>query len=81
MAKKEVSVRTKIVVEMPNDHSFRIGVKVNQNIAAENDVHALHEHHARVVLKVQTAELHLGLHQRIYLQPFAGGQEILLPEV
>lgn len=56
MPEKEVSVRQQVVIEVPNDVAFRQNVEVDQNVAAENYIHALHERHARVIEEVEASE-------------------------
>ena len=52
MAQKKISVRQKIIVEVLNDAPLGGQIKVNEHIAAEDDVDTLHESHARVVGKI-----------------------------
>lgn len=40
MPEKEVSVRQQVVIEVLNDVAFRQNVEVDQNVAAENYIHA-----------------------------------------
>src|SRR5258708_39193982 len=77
-SQKEVATVTEVGKKVA-DH-FRLGdaVKVNQYVAAENQIHALHEEHLGIILQVQAAErnelLHLGAHLQFLV---IEGSEIL----
>src|ERR1700675_1892924 len=53
---KKITAKIKIGEKIVDHFGFRGGVKIDQHIAAENQIHTLHEKHPGVVLQVQTAE-------------------------
>src|SRR5882762_1808764 len=65
---KKITAKIKIGEKSVDRLRFRGGVKINQHIAAENQIDALHEKHLGVVLQVQTAERDQPLHLGPYLQ-------------
>src|SRR5260370_38220228 len=62
--KKEIAAKIKVTEKMIDHFRLRGAVKIDENVAAENQIHALHEKHPGVVLQVQPAEgdqlFHLG---------------------
>src|ERR1700676_389845 len=68
---KKVAAKIKIAEKIVDHLRLGDGVKIDQHIAAENQIHALHEKHLGVVLQVQTAErdqlFHLGAHLQFLL--------------
>src|SRR4051794_30778208 len=71
----------KIVVEVLDDHSLRFQIEVDQDVAAENNIHAFHENHSSRIEQVQATEgdqrLYLGLH----LQALVDAGKIFLPKI
>src|SRR5216684_888453 len=65
-SEKEIAAKIKVAEKMVDHLRLRGTVKIDQNVAAENQIHALHEKHPGVVLQVQPAErdqlFHLGAH-------------------
>src|SRR5229473_5110462 len=65
-SEKEITAKIKVAEKMVDHLRLRGTVKIDQNIAAENQIHALHEKHLGVLLQVQPAEcdqlFHLGEH-------------------
>src|SRR5207302_6029799 len=80
-SQEQIAVRKKVVVEVLNDSPLRGQIKIDEHIAAEDDVHALHERHPRIVGQVQAAEAHVPLHHRLHSQLLALGREIFLPVI
>ena len=78
MSQEQISVGQKIVVEVLNHPPFGNQIEINEHVAAENDVEALHESHASVVGKIQTAEGDAAANRRLNLQLFCGRGEIFL---
>src|SRR3981081_324859 len=68
---KKMTAKIKIGEKLVDHLRFRDGIEINQHIAAENQIHALHEKHFGIVLQVQTAErdqlFHLGAHLQFLL--------------
>src|ERR1700680_4763221 len=68
---KKITAKIKIGEKIVDHLRLRGGVKIDQHVAAENQIHTLHEKHLGVVLQVQTAErdqlLHLGAHFQFLL--------------
>jgi hypothetical protein len=61
------------------DHTpLRCHVEIDENVAAEDYVHAFHEQHASVVLQIKAREIDQGLERRIDLKPFILRREIFL---
>ena len=66
---------------MLNDSALRSQIKIDQHVAAEDDVYALHEKHAGIIGKIEAAEADAVPSQLLYLQLIPGGGEIFLPIV
>src|SRR5579863_8414293 len=75
MSKEKVSMRQKVVVEVLNDALLGRDVEIDQDIAAKNNVDALHESHARVVQQVDAREVHLRFHFGIDVQFVAASDD------
>ena len=56
VAQKEIAVGQKIVIEVLNHTPFGNQIKIDQHVAAKDQVETFHEGHATVVGKIQTAE-------------------------
>src|SRR5262249_15621058 len=81
MPKEEISMRQKIVVEVL-DHLFLGGqIEIDQDIAAEDDVHSLHESHAGIVRQIQPAETNAGANGLLNLQLISGCGKVLLTKM
>src|SRR6267378_238690 len=65
---KKIAAKIKTAEKIVDHLRLRGGVKIDQHIAAENQIHALHEKHLGVVLQVQTAEGDQLFHLWAYLQ-------------
>jgi len=78
LAKKEVSMGKKAPIEVRNDPAFGHAVEIDQNVATEDEIHALHKCHVSVVRKIESPKSHTLAHRRVYLQFVAGWYEMLL---
>ena len=78
MAEEKIAVGKKVVIEMLDDAPLRGKIEVNQDIAAEDDVHAFHESHGRILGQVQAAEFDVLANLGLDLHTFPGGREIFL---
>src|SRR6266571_543946 len=78
MTEEEISVREKIVVEVLNDAAFGNRIEVDQHVATEDDVKALHEGHAAIVGKIEATERDAVANRRLNLQLFPRRGEVLL---
>src|ERR1700730_18856011 len=77
---KKVAAKIKIAEKIVDHLRLRGGVKIDQHIAAENQVHTLHEKHPGVVLQVQTAEGNQLFYLGAYLQCLLiDGRKVFLP--
>src|ERR1700675_469517 len=79
-SEKKMAAKIEIGEKIVDHFGFRGGVKIDQHIAAENQIHALHEKHLGVVLQVQTAEGDQLFHLWAYLQfLLIYGRKVFLP--
>src|ERR1700675_3282094 len=77
---KKITAKIKIGEKIVDHFGVRGGVKIDHHIAAENQIHTLHEKHPGVVLQVQTAERDQLFHLWAYLQLFLiDGRKVFLP--
>ncbi len=60
MAEKQIAVWHKTAIEMLDHAAFGGDVEIDQNVAAENNVDALYECHACIVLQVQSLDRDFG---------------------
>src|SRR5437764_2271809 len=79
---KEIPAKIKIGEEMVNHLGLRDPVKIDENVAAQNQIHAFHKQHFGIVLKIQPAEID----ELFYLRPnlqffFINDRKIFAPEV
>src|ERR1700730_12100325 len=77
---KKMTAKIEIGEKLVDHLRLRGGVKINQHITAENQIHALHEKHFGVVLQVQAAERDQLFHLGAYLQFFfIGSRKVFSP--
>src|ERR1700752_218636 len=69
----------KIVVEVLNDASLRSQIKIDQHVAAKDDIHTLHERHAGIVGQIEPAEADVGAAHRIHLELLSLWNKVFLP--
>ncbi len=55
-AQEKISMGKKVVIEVLNHAAFGNQIEVNEHVAAEDDVKALHERHAGVIGEIQPTE-------------------------
>jgi hypothetical protein len=77
-AQKEIPVGKKVVVKVLNHFSLGHQVKVDQHIAAEDNVEAFHKVHASVVRQIQAAERDTLADARLELALLPGWHEVFL---
>src|SRR5258706_9167417 len=79
---KEISAEIEAAEKMVNHLRLRSAIKIDQHIAAEDQVHALHEKHPGVVLQIQAAESDYLFHLREHLQfLLIDGREIFASKI
>src|SRR5579863_1659256 len=74
-------MRKKIVIEVLNDAPFGAEIEINKDVAAEDDVQALHEDHARIVRQVEPRKSDALTNELLHLQLICGRSEIFLAVV
>src|SRR6266851_5074606 len=72
-------MRQQIVEEVLNDAALGSEIEIDQHVAAKDDIHALHECHARIVGEIEPGEADVGASQRIYLELVALRNKVSLP--
>src|SRR5271165_6470990 len=77
-AKKQISVRLKIVEKLLNNAPLGSQIEVDQHVATKNDIKILQKPHAGVVRQVESAESHASANHRIDTQLIAHGKKIFL---
>src|SRR5271155_1618076 len=81
-SKKKITAKVEVAEKVVNHPRLRGPVKINQHVAAENEVHALHEEHLGIVLQIQTTERDQLFYLGAHLQPLLiDGQEIFAFEM
>src|SRR5579872_3988474 len=68
-SKKEVTSVIQVVEEVIDDFRLRRSIEVDQNVAAEDQIHSLHEEHFGIVLEIEPADDDELLDFRPHLQP------------
>src|SRR5262252_1152303 len=79
VAEKEISVRKKVVVEVLDDAPLRGKIEIDQDVAAENHVEALHESHPRIIREIQAVESHGSARRGLHLKLIANRDKVFLP--
>src|SRR5271165_5883724 len=67
-SEKEVAAKIKVAEKVVDDLRFRSAIKIDENVAAENQIHAFHEKHLGIILQIQTAERNHFFHLWSHLQ-------------
>ena len=77
MAQKQISMRQQVIEEVLDHSTLRGQIEVDENVAAKNGVHALHECHTRIIRQIKPAEAYAGADHRIHLQLVVPRQKVL----
>src|SRR5580692_3837820 len=80
-AEKEIAAIVEVGKKVVDHFRLRDAVEIDQNVAAQNQVHALHEKHFRIVLQVQAAERDQLFYLRENLQFFLVDDREIFPFV
>jgi len=78
LPEKEVSVREKVFIEVLDHAPLGSDIEINENVAAEDQVHARHEGHASVVGEIEASEAHTLSRRQLQLQLVAHRDKVFL---
>src|SRR5580693_1492717 len=77
MAEKEITGRLKAGEKVLDDAALGGDVEIDEDIAAEDEIHALHEEHLAVVVEIEAGEVDAAAHFVVDAEFFVfGGREI-----
>src|SRR3954451_16126281 len=76
MTKEQVTVLQQVRIKVLNHPLLRDSVEVNQNVATQDEVNALHEEHASILKQVEPGEGHCGLDLGFNAQFVSADQKI-----
>src|SRR5579862_1286307 len=67
---KKISAKIEVAEKVIDDFGFRWSIKIDQYVAAEDQIHAFHEQDLGVVLQIKAAERDQLFHFRLDLKSF-----------